>query len=63
MTNKSIAKFIAVVIFIVLAIGYVKGVVKLVQCDFKPSYKAEIIYSVGVISGLNGVLGWIDFGK
>lgn len=43
--------------------GYIKGVVKLCQCDFEPSYKAEVIYGIGTVTGLGVILGWIDFGK
>ena len=44
-------------------IGEVKCVIHLCQCDFKPSYKAEVIYSVAVITGIGAVIGYIDFGK
>lgn len=43
--------------------GYVQCVVKFVSCDFKPSYKAEIVYGVGLVTGLGGIVGWVDVGK
>lgn len=43
--------------------GWVKGVIKLCSCDFEPSYKAEVIYGIGSVTGLGAVIGWIDFGK
>lgn len=41
-------------------IGYVMCIVKLCNCDFRESYKAEVIYGVGVCTGLGAVIGWID---
>lgn len=50
-------------IVVIGLVGYVKGVIKLCQCDFEPSYKAEIIYGVGTVTGLGVIVGWMDFGK
>jgi len=44
-------------------VGWVKCIVKLVFCDFEASYKAEVIYAIGVFSPLGSILGWMDFGK
>ncbi len=55
---------IAVVILILLgSIGWIKNIVHLCQCDFEPSYKAEAIYSIGLVTGTSCILGWFDFGK
>jgi hypothetical protein len=56
---------VVVYVFVVLFLfaGYVQCVVKFVKCDFKPSYKAEIIYGAGLVSGLGGIIGWMDLGK
>ena len=51
------------IIVIFALIGEVKCIVHLCQCDFEPSYKAEVIYGVATISGAGSVIGWIDFGK
>lgn len=51
------------VFYILVIIGYVMNVVKFCKCDFEPSYKAEIIYGIGIPTGLGGILGWFDFGK
>lgn len=69
LSHKSTSRIISISViasyaFVILGlIGYVKGIVKLVNCDFKESYKAEILYGVGTFTGLNAVFGWIDFGK
>lgn len=56
---------VVVYAFVVLFLfgGYVQCVVKFVKCDFKPSYKAEIVYGVGLVTGLGGIVGWMDVGK
>ncbi len=43
--------------------GWIKGLVKFCECDFEPNYKAEIIYGVGVFTGLNCIVGYMDLGK
>jgi len=59
------AALIQLLIIIVLAIGWVKCVIKLTQCDFsnKTSYKAEVLYGLGTFTGLGGVIGYMDLGK
>ncbi len=44
-------------------IGEFMCIVKFVKCDFEPSYKAEIVYGVGAVSGFGTIIGWFDFGK
>ena len=52
--------------FVIVAVffaGWVQCVVKFIQCDFEPSYKAEVIYGVGIATPVGGVVGWMDFGE
>ena len=44
-------------------VGWVKGVVNLCNCDFKPSYEAEVVYAFGTVTGFGAVVGWMDFGE
>lgn len=63
---KSIINLVTAIYFllVVLAfVGWVKSVVKFCQCDFEPSYKAEIIYGVSAVTGIGAVTGWMEFGK
>lgn len=62
---KSFKKFIIiwVALVIIALVGEVKCVIKLVKCDFQPSYKAEILYGVGTFTGLGAIFGYVDFGK
>ena len=51
-------------ILVILAVtGYVKNIIHLSECDFEPSYKAEVIYAVGIIPVVGVFTGWMDFGK
>ena len=34
---------------------------KLTQCNFEPSYKAEVLYGIGVISPTCLITAWMDF--
>lgn len=60
MRKSDISFIVMALITILLFVGYVRGVVKFVQCDFKAPYKAEVIYGVGIITGLNAVIGWFN---
>ena len=42
--------------------GYIQNIVHLIQCDFEPSYKAEILYGIGACTGLGALFGWFNFG-
>lgn len=55
--------FVYIFVVLFLLAGYVQCVVKFVRCDFQPSYKAEIVYGVGLVTGLGGIVGWVDAGK
>ena len=47
--------------WLALISGYFMNIYKLVQCDFKPSYKAEVIRGIGIATGVVGcVVGWLD---
>ena len=43
--------------------GWVKNIIKLSECDFEPSYKAEVIHTVGLVPIVGAFTGWMDFGK
>ena len=61
--NEKVSGFgVLFVILIWLAgiCGYVMNVVKFFKCDFKPSYKQEVIRGVGVVTGLGAVIGYIN---
>lgn len=48
------------VIMAILIVGEVKCIVKAVNCNWKPTGKAEIIYTVGACTGTGAIIGYID---
>ena len=43
-----------------LVVGEILCMYKFVTCDFKPSYKEEIVYGIGMVTGTGGIIGWLD---
>jgi len=54
---------VQLVIVLVVATGWVKNLIKLVDCDFDAPYKAEVIHTAGLIPPVGMVTGWLDLGK
>ena len=50
-------------ILAVVALGEVRCIVKFIRCDFEPSYQAEIIYGVGIVTPVGWIIGYTDLGK
>lgn len=64
MRTKISASLIVIALVSIFAlVGWVKNIVKLSDCDFKPPYKAEVIHTIGLIPPVGAVTGWIDAGK
>ena len=59
---KALSVIWMLVIILAMA-GWVKNIVKLTQCDFESSYKAEVLHTVGVFTPLGAIFGWLDLGK
>jgi hypothetical protein len=49
-----------IIVGLFLIIGEIKCIIKAVQCNWEPIGKAEVIYTVGIITGLGGVVGWVN---
>ena len=48
-------------VFLIITLGcYVGNIARLVKCDWEPSYKAEVIYGVGVIAPTFYVTAFLD---
>lgn len=59
--KTGIAVGIIYILFIIIGlIGEVKCIIKMVQCNWEPIGKAEIIYTVGTFTGFGAVIGWIN---
>jgi hypothetical protein len=54
---------IQLLLVIIIGTGWVKNIIKLSDCDFEPSYKAEVIHLVGLIPPVGMITGWMDHGK
>ena len=57
-----------ITVYVILAIiavsGWIQSIVKFAHCDFKPPYKAEIVYGLGMVIPAAGIfVGWINIGK
>lgn len=54
---------ILVMMILIIGIGWVKNLIKLTECDFKPPFKAELIHTAGLFPLIGMVTGWIDCGN
>lgn len=59
----TVIEIIVVLFMLFAAAGWVKNLIKLADCDFEPSYKAEVIHGVGLIPVVGIFTGWMDFGR
>lgn len=55
-------EILIVVIFLAVGIGWVKNIIKLVNCDFEAPYKAEVVHMLGIIPPVGMITGWLDLG-
>ena len=51
---------VSVLIALFLLAGEIQCVVKFATSDFKPSYKREAIYLISAVTGIGGVVGWLN---
>lgn len=60
--NKTMEKKLSITViglFLYFIFSYIFNFIKFVRCDFEPSYKEEIIYSLGVfVPPLNFLTVW-----
>lgn len=49
-----------ILIFIILLVGEIKCIVKMINCNWEPIGKSEIIYTIGTFSGLGCIIGYVD---
>lgn len=54
---------LVVAFWLFVAVSWCVNLYKLTQCDFEPSYKAEILHVAGLIPVVSLVTAWADFGK
>lgn len=55
--------YCVVFVMVILGItGWVKCIIKLLDCDFDPIGKAEVLYGLGCFTPLGSIIGWFNFG-
>ena len=50
-----------ILLWVALAVGEIKCIVKMFQCNWSPVGYAEMAYTVGTFTGLGCVIGYMDF--
>ncbi len=56
-------KLVAAVVMVVVAIGWVKNLIKLTECDWDAPYKCEVVHVLGLMPPLGAITGWLDVGR
>ena len=63
MNLKLIGSVIVIVLFIAGAVGWVKNIVKLTDCDFAAPYKCEIVHIAGLVPPIGAFVGYMETGQ
>jgi|TARA_R110000765_G_scaffold30165_2_gene71469 hypothetical protein len=59
--NNEVHELIQLLIVVILAFGWILNIIELLKCDFEPSYKEEVIRTVGVfVPPIGFVCGYIE---
>ena len=58
----TIIEIVVVIFLLLVAVGWVKNIIKLSNCDFEAPYKAEVIHGIGIIPPVGMITGWLDVG-
>ena len=48
------------IIVVLCLVGEVKCIIKMVNCNWEPIGKAEIIYTAATFTGAGAIFGWIN---
>lgn len=48
------------VIAVLLLVGEIKCIIKMIQCNWEPIGKAEIIYTAATFTGTGAIVGYFD---
>ena len=60
MKTTIITGIISIALFIASIVGEVKCIIKMVNCNWEPIGKAEVIYTASTFTGLGCIIGYID---
>lgn len=50
----------ALIVTILMIVGEIKCIYKAINCNWEPVGKAEVIYTVGALTGFGSIIAWID---
>jgi len=57
----TLTELLGLIIGLILIVGEVKCVVKAFNCDWEAPYKSEAIYTISAITGIGGIVGYMNF--
>jgi hypothetical protein len=60
MKGTIIGGIIYLVIAIALLVGEIKCIIKMIDCNWEPIGKAEVIYTAATFTGVGCIVGYID---
>jgi hypothetical protein len=60
MKGTIIGGIIYLAIAIALLVGEIKCIVKMIDCNWEPIEKAEVIYTAATFTGVGCIVGYID---
>lgn len=60
MKTTIITGIIAIALFIASIVGEIKCIIKMIDCNWEPVGKAEVIYTASTFTGLGCIIGYID---
>ena len=52
--------FIVIALGVLAVVGEISCIYKFVTSDFEPSYKREVIYGIGMVTGVGAIIGYMD---
>jgi hypothetical protein len=55
-----IGGLIWLIVAVALLVGEVKCIIKMVQCNWEPIGKAEVIYTAATFTGVGCIVGYMD---
>lgn len=51
---------IVILIMAACVYGYIACIVKVCTCDWQAPYKAEVVYTIGVVTGTGIIIGYLN---
>lgn len=60
MKKTIIAGIFTLTLIITLLVGEIKCIIKMIDCNWEPIGKAEVIYTASAFTGLGCIVGYID---